>query len=112
MFLGLGCACLLAFGFATAPRLFLLLAWIVNPIWWQVVWSKWANPSWLWPLLGIIFLPYTTIMYMLSWNLQDGISGFAWIWVIMGVILDLMQWGSAYERRQEIPVISGYTEHI
>ena len=104
MILGLGCACLLAMGFAVAPRLFLVLAWIFNTPKWSIVWG-----SWIWPLLGIIFLPYTTIMYMLSWTLPDGVTGWAWLWVIMGVLLDVMQWGSVYERRKEIPGASQYT---
>ena len=104
MLLGLGCACLLAFGFATAPRLFLILAWIFEPTRWNVVWS-----SCLWPVLGIIFLPYTTIMYMLAWTAPSGISGWDWLWIILGVILDVMHWGSIYERRQEIPYASSYS---
>ena len=104
MLLGLGCACLLAFGFATAPRLFLIIAWIFNPLRWNIVWG-----SWLWPLLGIIFLPYTTVMYMLSWTAPGGVTGWGWMWVIMGVMLDMMQWGAVYERRQQIPVASNYT---
>jgi hypothetical protein len=105
MLLGLGCACLLAFGFAAAPRLFLILAWIMNSTRWSIVWGG----NWIWPLLGIIFLPYTTVMWMLSWTAPDGISGWSWLWVILGVLLDVMHWGSIYERRQEIPYASQYT---
>jgi hypothetical protein len=103
MILGLGCACLLAFGFAAAPRLFLILAWIFNEPRWSIVWS-----NWLWPLLGIIFLPYATVMYMLTWQAPDGVTGWGWLWVILGVLLDVMQWGSVYERRKEIPYASQY----
>ena len=55
--------CLLVVGFSIAPRAMLVLAWLFSDRW-QVVWSG----EWLWPLLGIIFLPYTTIMYVLVWT--------------------------------------------
>ncbi len=105
MFLGLGCACLLALGFATLPRLFLLIAWIGRSPRWTLVWGG----SWIWPLLGIIFLPYTTIMYMLAWSAADGgISGWSWLWIFMGILLDVMKWGAIFERRREIPYASDY----
>lgn len=105
MLLGLGCACLLALGISAAPRLFLVIAWIFNSTRWAIVWQG----NWIWPLLGIIFLPYTTVMYMLSWSVADGgVTGWGWLWVILGVLLDLMQWGAVYERRREIPVVSDY----
>ena len=104
MILGLGCACLLAFGISVAPRLFLIIAWIFNAPRWNVVWGG----GWIMPLLGIGFVPYTTLMWMLAWKVPDGMSGWSSLWVILGLLLDLMQWGSIYERRQEIPVVSDY----
>ena len=53
--------CLLAFSAALAPRLVLILAWIFSDRW-----SKVWEGDFILPLLGIIFLPYTTIMYMLT----------------------------------------------
>jgi hypothetical protein len=105
VFLGLGCACLLALGFSAAPRLFLLIAWIFNAPRWSVVWGG----GWIMPLLGIIFVPYTTVMWMLTWTVPDGVTGWSWLWIILGLMLDVMHWGSIYERRQEIPYASQYT---
>ena len=105
MLLGLGCACLLAFGFSVAPRLFLVIAWLFSDRW-PLVWQG----VWLWPLLGIIFLPYTTVMYMLAYDvLAGGVMGWGWLWVILGVMLDVMKWGSVYEQRQGIPVYYSYS---
>ena len=103
MILGLGCACLLSLGFAAAPRLFLIIAWIFSDRW-PIVWQG----SWIMPLIGIIFLPYTTVMYMLVWA-PTGLDFWAWLWVGLGVLLDVMKWGSIYERRQEIPYVSEYS---
>jgi hypothetical protein len=87
--------CLLAFSIALAPRLVLILAWIFSDRW-QIVWQG----EWIWPLLGIIFLPYTTVMYMLAWS-PAGIEGWDWLWIILGLILDFAKWGQLLANRQE-----------
>ena len=89
--------CLLAFGAAVAPRLILILAWIFGSRW-DRVWDG----DWILPLLGIIALPYTTIMYLLVWS-PAGISGFDWFWIGMGVLLDAMKWGQIARNRAGIP---------
>jgi hypothetical protein len=89
--------CLLALGIAVAPRIMLILAWIFSERW-DVVWQG----SWLWPLLGIIFLPFTTVMYMLSWS-PVGIQGWDWMWIILGVLMDLMHWSQVANNRERVP---------
>jgi hypothetical protein len=96
MLLGLGCGCLLALGIGLAPRIFLILAWIFSARW-NIVWQG----DWFIPLLGIIFLPYTTVMYMLAWQAPTGVTGWEWIWVILGVLLDIMKWSSMVKYRRE-----------
>ncbi len=91
--------CLLAAGFAFVPRLMLALAWIFSDRW-PLVWQG----DWLVPLLGIIFLPYTTIMFMLVWS-PAGISGWDWLWIILGLFLDAMHYQQvAANRRQATSV--------
>ena len=90
--------CLLAFGAAVAPRLVLVLAWIFSDRW-AVVWQD----QWLAPLLGIILAPYTTIMFMLAVTVTPAgvtIEGFAWLWIVLGVFLDLWKWGQVIVNRQ------------
>jgi hypothetical protein len=96
MLIGLGCGCLLALGIGLAPRIFLILGWIFSERW-DIVWQG----NWFLPLLGIIFLPYTTVMYMLSWNAVTGITGWDWLWIALGVILDIMKWSSMIKYRRE-----------
>ncbi|MGD8683764.1 MAG: hypothetical protein PVG27_07440 [Chloroflexota bacterium] len=92
--------CLLAFSIALAPRLVLILAWIFSDRW-PVVWQG----EWIWPLLGIIFLPYTTVMYLLAWSPAvaggGNIEGWDWLWIILGLILDIAKWGQILANRQE-----------
>ena len=91
--------CLIAFLVALAPRVVLILAAIFSARW-DLVWS---GKSFIWPLLGVIFAPYTTVMYMLVWNPATGITGFDWLWIILGVVLDIMKWSSIINNRQGVP---------
>jgi hypothetical protein len=90
--------CLLAFGAAFVPRLVLILAWIFSPRW------DLTFDTWIWPALGIIFAPYTTIMYLLLGYPE---TGFGWIWIGLGVLLDVMKWSQIINTRQGIPGYPG-----
>jgi hypothetical protein len=89
--------CLFAMALAVAPRVVLVLAWIFSDRW-QIVWSG----QWLLPLLGIIFLPFTTVMYMLTWK-PTGIQGWDWLWIGLGVFLDITKWAQIAANRKGIP---------
>ncbi len=89
--------CLFAFALAFAPRVVLVLAWIFSGRW-QIVWGG----QWFLPLLGIVFLPYTTIMYMLTWS-PAGIQGWDWMWIGLGVFMDVMKWSQIAANRKGIP---------
>jgi hypothetical protein len=85
------------------PRLADIFIWIARPTYF----SQAFNGSWLWPILGIVFLPFTTLMYVLLWSPGIGLNGWDWFWVFMAVILDLMHWShTIYQNRTTIP---GYT---
>jgi hypothetical protein len=90
--------CLLAFGLAVAPRAVLVLAWLFSDRW-NLVWGG----DFLWPLLGIIFVPYTTVMYMLTWSVT-GIQGWDWLWILLGLFLDIAHWGQVINNRKQVPV--------
>jgi hypothetical protein len=86
------CALLLASGLG--PRLALALVWIFgNRV-------ELAFDTWVWPLLGLIFLPWTTLFYVLMWSAAGGVSGAEWILVGLGFVFDLMTYSarSAYGR--------------
>jgi hypothetical protein len=48
-----------------------------------------AFGSALWPLLGLFFAPWTTLLYLLAWSPVGGVSGAEWLLVGLGVALDL-----------------------
>jgi hypothetical protein len=88
----MGCACLLALLGAIAPRLALILMWLFTP------WIGRAFDNFVLPLLGFIFLPLTTVIYVFV--SPGGLGTFDWILLIVGILIDLGSYGSgAYGRR-------------
>ncbi len=91
--------CLFALMAGMFPRLADIILWIARP-------AFFLNPfggSWFWPLLGIIFLPFTTLMYVLLWG-PTGLTGWDWLWVVLAVFLDLSHYAhTAYNNRNAIP---------
>lgn len=83
---------------AMAPRVILVLAWIFSDRW-AAVWGD----QFLAPLVGIILAPYTTIMFMLAVTVTPTgvtIEGFDWLWILVGVLLDLWKWSGIIQNRQ------------
>jgi len=49
-----------------------------------------AYQTWLWPVLGFFFLPYTTLAYAWAWHAGGGqVAGAPLIAVIVAVLIDL-----------------------
>ena len=79
------------------PRAAILIWWLLQPVRWQA-----AFPSFIWPLLGFIFVPWTTLMYVLV--APGGVIGFDWVWLGLAVIADIgMYVGGGYGNRDRIP---------
>ena len=74
------CFALIAAGLG--PRIALVLVWIFGDR------VDRAFDSWFWPLLGLLFLPWTTLAYLLVWD-PTGLSGGEWIVVALGFALDI-----------------------
>jgi hypothetical protein len=89
--------CLFLVGISIAPRVMLVLAWIFSDRW-SFVWGS----NVIVPLLGIAFLPFTTIMYMLVWT-PNGIEGWDWMWILLGLVLDASHWGQTFAKRKTVP---------
>jgi hypothetical protein len=53
-----------------------------------------AFDTWVWPFLGLIFLPWTTIMYVAAWSPIGGVSGAEWLLVALGFVLDIVSYSS------------------
>ena len=68
------------------PRLAILIWWLVQPTRWQLAFNHFNWPF-LWEFLGFLFLPWTTIMYVLVF--PGGIGGFDWLWLGLGLLADI-----------------------
>lgn len=81
----MGCLFALLAGFA--PRIGLGLVWIFTNL------VDRAFSTFVVPLIGLIFLPYATLFYVLSWSPVGGVTGWGWFFVIVGVLFDVSHWG-------------------
>jgi hypothetical protein len=90
--------CLFAILAGMFPRVAFLVYWIARPAAVNA-----AFDTMIWPLLGLIFLPFTTLMYTILWTV-GGLSGWDWLWLGIAVVLDLAHYGSsAYGNRERLP---------
>ena len=77
------------------PRVAGAIWWLVQPVRWQAAF----NGSWLWPLLGLIFVPWLTLMYVLV--APGGIVGFDWVWLGLALVGDIGSYsGGGYGNRR------------
>jgi hypothetical protein len=61
--------------------------------------------GWILPLLGILFLPVTTLVYVAVFAIAGGVAGWAWLWIVLGFLYDVGAHGSvAYNNRRRIRV--------
>lgn len=82
--------CLFAIFGGLFPRLAVLFLWLARPVLFDAAFGG----SFLLPVLGIIFLPFTTLIYALVWTPGIGLTGLDWLWVILALILDIGGYGS------------------
>lgn len=84
--------------------LLLLGARFADIVWWIAQPNRWdaAFSSVLWPILGIIFAPWTTLMYVVV--APGGVNGIDWLFIILAIIVDVGFWtGGAWGNRGRMP---------
>lgn len=87
--------CLIVLLAAISPRLVLALIWIFN-----TNFASRAFNGFFVPLLGFIFLPFTTLVYIFVYNPVTGhLSSWGIFWVILALIIDLGTYGNGYSNR-------------
>jgi len=77
------------------PRLALLVLWIARPALVDAAFN-----TFILPLLGIIFLPFTTLIYVIVYVPGIGLTGWGFFWVILALLLDLGHWGASYTQQR------------
>jgi hypothetical protein len=89
--------CLFALLATFAPRLMLLILWIFTPL------VNRTFDFWLWPLLGLIFLPFTTLMYVLAVGPLGAANVWGWLMVFFGLLIDLRSFADVHANRARLP---------
>jgi hypothetical protein len=84
------------------PRFGFLVYWLLAPVRVSAAVQNFNFP-WLVSLLGLIFAPWTMLMYVIIFPL----NGFDWIWLGLGLACDIAGWMGAYGHRGKVP---GYPE--
>ena len=69
------------------PRALILFWWLVDPNRWSLVFD-----GFLLPALGFVFLPWTTIAYVLFWTV-GGLDLIGWVVVALAFVLDIGTYG-------------------
>ena len=80
-----------------SPRLAFIFLWIFTDL------VTRAFDSWIFPLVGFIFLPFTSVIYVLMYNPTDGISMWGWVVIVIAFLFDLGSYaGSAYSNKERL----------
>jgi hypothetical protein len=87
--------CLLAVFAGFFPRFAMVVFWILRPNRVDA-----AFDTWIVPLLGVVFLPLTTLMYTVLWE-PGGLEGWEWFWIGIAAVLDISHWGVTATQRDE-----------
>lgn len=85
--------CLVAILLLLGPRAAIL-------VWWLFDMERWAHTfsTWVLPLIGAIFLPWTTLAYVLVF--PGGVNGFDWVWIVLGLLFDVGSYSGGYGNRR------------
>ena len=89
--------CLFAIMGALTPRLLFLIIWIARPAYVDAVFD-----TFVFPLLGLIFLPFTTLLWVLLDAPPNGVEGADWLWIGLAVLLDLSHYAGAFGQRRQL----------
>jgi hypothetical protein len=87
--------CLFALVAVLSPRLAIFLLW---------AFTTYVNLAfhggWFFPLVGLLFAPWTTLMYVLVYAPVGPIHVAGWLLVVIGVFLDINSWAHAAANRR------------
>lgn len=74
--------CLFTILLLAGPRLATLFWWLFYPARFRLAFN-----GIIWPILGIIFVPWTTLMYLIVF--PGGVIGLDWLWIGLGILADV-----------------------
>jgi len=83
------------------PRVATIFWWLLRPAYFSSIFN-----TILWPLLGIIFVPFLTLMYLIV--APGGIIGFDWVWLGLALACDIAVYGGAGYNRMKGGTVTTY----
>ena len=98
--------CLVTILLVFGPRILLVVWWLMDAARFSLAFSTkvWPLqlpwPYWVWPLIGGIFVPWTTLTYLIVF--PGGVVGLEWVWLGLGLLLDLSSHLGGYRHRDRI----------
>ncbi len=79
-------------------RVALMVVWITTPLV-----TRAFHGGWIVPLLGLLFLPLTALMYTIVFALAGSVTGLGWLWVVGALLLELTNYGWETNKRRGSP---------
>jgi hypothetical protein len=76
-------ACLFGIVAGFFPRVALFIVWITTDL------VDRAFGPWILPLLGLLFLPFTTLIYVLAYSPVIHLGNGRWLWVALAFAFEL-----------------------
>ena len=95
--------CLIALVAVLSPRLALFLIWLFDYDRVAMAFSS----MWI-GFFGFLFLPWTTLAWILCYAPVVGVTGFGWFLVILGFIADLSSYLSSFSSRRRRTTVQTY----
>jgi hypothetical protein len=84
------------------PRLGFLVYWLLVPVRVTAAYAQFNLP-WLVGILGLVFIPWTSLMYVLIFPL----NGIDWLWLGLGLAGDIFSYVGSYQNRKQVPYYAG-----
>ncbi len=85
--------CFVALFALISPRLALFITLVFSD------WVGQAFDGWVLPVLGFFLLPWTTLAYIVMWQITPGVNGFEWFIVILAFLVDLASYAKVNDPR-------------
>ena len=92
--------CLLVLMGLFVPRVAIMVIWLFTG------WLGDVFSTWIWPVLGFLFMPYTTLAYTAAVLNTGGAVRPGWlILIILAALVDMGHWGGGYRAHRKKAVV-------
>ncbi|MFC2030524.1 hypothetical protein ACFLWA_07350 [Chloroflexota bacterium] len=80
------------------PRFAFLIYWLIAPLRVNLAFADFNFP-WLVGILGLVLVPWTTLMYVIVFPL----NGWDWIWLGLALMADVASYVGGVQHRRRVP---------